>query len=202
MHDIVDGALLKSHPLFSENPNALQMLVLLRILPFVLESLEVNAYIQLIIELTEIVQIVFAPVLSIATVSRLMLLIENHLMHWMELFPDRNVTPKQHYMIHLPLQIKSLCPKVRHTCVRFESKHCFFKQWASKLNLKKICKSLINQNQIYVSCQNVNSSMHPIVSNEREMGPVSEVKYLQYLHGKLRNILGFNDTFLYQSNGL
>lgn len=156
-----------------------QMLVLLRILPFVLESLEVNAYIQLIIELIEIVQIVFAPVLSIVTVSRLKLLIENHLKHWKELFPDRNVTPKQHYMIHLPSQIKSLGPMVRHMCMRFESKHCFFKQWASKLNLKNICKSLINQNQIYESCQNVDSSMHPIFSNEREMGPVSEVKDLQ-----------------------
>ena len=63
------------------------MLVLLRILPFVLESLEDNAYVQLIIKLLEIVQIVFAPVLSIATVSTLKLLIENHLKHWKELFP-------------------------------------------------------------------------------------------------------------------
>lgn len=127
------------------------MLVLLRILPFVLESLEVNAYIQLIIELIEIVQIVFAPVLSIVTVSRLKLLIENNLKHWKEFFPDHNVTPKQHYMIHLPSQIKSLGPMVRHMYMRFESKHCFFKQWASKLNLKNICKSLINQKQIYAS---------------------------------------------------
>ena len=77
------------------------MLVLLRVLPFVLESLEVNASVQLIIKLIEIVQIVFAPVISIATVCRLKLLIENDLKLWKELFPDRNVTPKQHYMIHL-----------------------------------------------------------------------------------------------------
>ena len=65
------------------------MLVLLRILPFVLESLELDAYVQLIIE---IVQMVFAPVLAIVTVSRLKLLIENHLKHWIELFPDRSYT--------------------------------------------------------------------------------------------------------------
>ena len=52
-----------------------QMLVLIRILPFVLESLKTNAYVHLIIELIEIVQIVFAPVLTIATVSRLKSLI-------------------------------------------------------------------------------------------------------------------------------
>lgn len=91
-----------------------QMLVLLRILPFVLESLEVNAYVQLLIELIEIVQIVFAPVLTIATVSRLKLQIENHSKHWKELFPDHSVTPKQHYMIHLPSQIESLGPMVQH----------------------------------------------------------------------------------------
>lgn len=36
--------------------------------------------------------------------------------------------------------------------------------------------------------------MHPIFSNEREMGPVSEVKDLQYLRGKLRDFLGFNEV--------
>lgn len=169
-----------------------QMLVLLRVLPFFLENLVIDAYAykQLIIELIEIVQIVFAPVISIATVSRLKLLIENHLKHWKELFPDHNVTPKQHYMIHLPSQIKLLGPMVRHMCMRFESKHCFFKQWASKLSFKNICTSLIKQNQIYESCQNVDSSMHPIFSNERELGPASEVKDLQYLCGKLRDFLG------------
>lgn len=31
-------------------------------------------------------------------------------------------------------------------------------------------------------------------SNEREMGPVSEVKDLQYLCGKVRDFLGFNEV--------
>jgi len=166
-----------------------QMLVLL---PFVLGSLEDNAYVHLINELIEIVQIVFAPVLTIATVSRLKSLIETHMKHWKELFPERNFTSKQHYLIHLPSQIKSLGPMVRHVCMRFESKHCLFKQWASKLNFKNICKSLISQNQIYESCQNVDPSLHPIFSNEREMGPVSEIQDLQYLQGKLRDLLRGN----------
>ncbi len=67
-----------------------QILVLLRILPFVLESLEDNVYVHLIHELIEIVQKVFAPVLTIATVSRLKSLIENHMKHWKELFPEHN----------------------------------------------------------------------------------------------------------------
>lgn len=83
---------------------------------------------------------------------------------------------------------------VRHMCMRFESKHCLFKQWALKLNFRNICKSLINQNQIYESCQNVDPLLHPIFSNEREMGPVSEIKDLQYLQGKLRDFLGYDEV--------
>lgn len=171
-----------------------QILVLLRILPFVLESVEDNAYVHLIHELIEIVHIVFAPVLTLATVSRLKSLIENHLKHWRDLLPEHNITPKQHYLIHLPSQIRSFSPMVRHMCMRFESKHCLFKQWISKLNFKNIFKSLVNQNQIYESCQNVDPSIHPISSNEREMGPVSEVKDLQYLQGKLRDFLGYDEV--------
>lgn len=169
------------------------MLVLLRTLPFVFGSLNDNAYKHLINELIEIVQIVFAPVLTAATVSRLKSLIETHLKHWKELFPERNITPKQHYLIHLPSQIK-LGPMVRHMCMRFESKHCLFKQWASKLNFKNICKSLISQNQLYESSQNVDPSLHPTFSNEREMGPVSEIEDLQYLQGKLRDFLGYGEV--------
>jgi hypothetical protein len=102
-------------------------------LPFVLESLEVNACVQFITELIVIVQIVFAPVISIATVSRLKSLIENHMKRWKELFADHNVTPKQHYMIHLPSHIQSLGPMIRHMCMRFESKHCLFEPGVLKV---------------------------------------------------------------------
>ena len=67
------GTLTSSYGILKQSSG--QMLVLLRILPFVSESLELNAYVQSIIEIKEIVQIVFAPVLAIATVSRLKLLI-------------------------------------------------------------------------------------------------------------------------------
>ncbi|KAK7886077.1 hypothetical protein WMY93_025698 [Mugilogobius chulae] len=170
-----------------------QMLVLLRILPFILQSLEENEHCHLLLELIEIVFIAFAPVLSNATVDKLKTLTENHLKHWKALFPDHNVTPKQHYMIHLPSQIKSLGPMVRHMCMRFESKHVFFKQRATKQNFKNICKSLMNHNQIYESCHNVDHSVHPVLANEREMGPVSEVSKIQELTEKLW-VLGIREV--------
>ncbi|KAF3847279.1 hypothetical protein F7725_020307, partial [Dissostichus mawsoni] len=62
-----------------------------------------------------------------------------------------------------------------HMCMRFESKHRFFKRWASKLNFKNICKTLVQLNQRFECSHNVNGRQHPIFSNEKELGPTSEV---------------------------
>ncbi|XP_049331198.1 uncharacterized protein LOC125799173 [Astyanax mexicanus] len=179
----------------SSNDNKLkqssgQMLVLLKILPFVLDSFERSEYTEALTELIQIVQMLFAPVISLATISNLKSLINQHLVNMKQLFPENNITPKQHYLIHIPAQIKALGPMVRHMCMRFESKHCFFKQWSSKLNFKNVCKSLVKHNQMYESCQNVSSMDHPIFSKEVVMGPVSCVRDAQYVQGKLKDFLG------------
>lgn len=74
-------------------------------------------------------------------------------------------------MLHLPAQIIFLDPLIRHMCMRFESKHTFFKQWSSKLNYKNVCKSLANRNQLFESCQNDLGTEHPIFVHEKELGP-------------------------------
>lgn len=165
-----------------------QMLVLLRILPFLFGAVQKNQFVKFLLELIEIVQIIFAPVISLYTVSNLKVLIEQHLKHMKELFPEINITPKHHYLIHIPSQIKMLGPMVRNMCMRFESKHCFFKKWASKLNFKNICKSLVNHSQIEECCQN--TSHHPIFNNEQELGPASEVKNMTYLQEKCKSFIG------------
>jgi len=167
-----------------------QMLVLLKILPFLLDVIRGTAYLSFILELLEIVQILFSPVICLETIDKLKVLIEQHLKHFKDLFSENNITPKQHYLIHIPSQIKLLGPMVRHMCMRFESKHCFFKKWVSKVNFKNVCKSLIKHNQMFECCQNVNNSDHPIFSSECVLGPVSEVKNMPYLTGKVRDYFG------------
>lgn len=98
-----------------------QMLILLKIMPFLLNSIEKNEYVQFVLDLNEIVQILF-----VQSVLRLKQMIEQHLKQLKQLFPENNVIPKQHYMVHLPAPILSLGPLIRHMCMRFESKHCFF----------------------------------------------------------------------------
>jgi len=167
-----------------------QMLILLKILPFLLNSIEKNEYVQFVLDLIEIVQIIFAPVLSVQSVWTLKQMIELHLKQFKQLFPENNVIPKQHYMLHLPAQILSLGPLIRHMCMRFESKHSFFKQWSSKLNFKNVCKSLVNHNQLFECCQNEMGTEHPIFVHERELGPVSEVTNMDYITEKTRDFFG------------
>ncbi|KAM7399882.1 hypothetical protein PAMP_019120 [Pampus punctatissimus] len=78
-----------------------QMLILLKIMPFLLNTIEKNEYVQFVLDLIEIVQILFAPVLSVQTVLRLRCLIEQHLKVFKQLFPKNNIIPKQHYLLHL-----------------------------------------------------------------------------------------------------
>ncbi|XP_061747842.1 uncharacterized protein LOC133549871 [Nerophis ophidion] len=182
----------------SSNDNKLkqsagQMLVLLKILPFLIDTTGENAHTQLLLKLLEIVKILFSPIIALATLPRLKLLIEQHLRHFKQLFPDLNIIPKQHYLLHLPSQIKALGPTVGHMCMRFESKHCFFKQWAIKSSFKNICKSLVKHNQLYECSQNVHDK-HPIFCNDIEIGPTSEVKNVHYIEGKIKQFLGIEQV--------
>lgn len=165
-----------------------QMLILLKIIPFLFNDMD-NEYVTFILKLIQIVQIVLAPVISLQTVLQLRHMIEQHLHQFKELFPEANVIPKQHYMLHLPSQIISLGPLVRSMCMRFEAKHSYFKQWASKLNFKNVCKSLANHNQ-FLECCNEIGIEHPIFATERESGPVSAVKNVDYVKRKVRDFLG------------
>lgn len=83
-------------------------------MPFLLNTIEKNEYVQFVLDLIEIVQILFAPVLSVQTVLRLRNMIVQHLKQFKQLFPEKNVIPKQHYLLHLPAQILSLGPMIRH----------------------------------------------------------------------------------------
>lgn len=169
-----------------------QMLILLKIMPFLLNIIEKNVHVQFVLDLIEIVQILFAPILSVQSVMKLKQMIEQHLKQFKQLFPDNNIIPKQHYMLHLPAQILSLGPLIRHMCMRFESKHCYFKQWSSKLNFKNVCKSLVNHNQLFECCQNEMGNEHPIFIHEKELGPVSEVTNMQYIIAKIQDFLGID----------
>ena len=84
------------------------MLIFLKILPYILNSIKDHIHVKFIIELIEITQILFAPLLFRETLQKLRAMIEKHLKTFRELFPDNNITPKQHYILHFPSQIEAL----------------------------------------------------------------------------------------------
>ena len=117
--------------------NAAQSRLLLRIIPFLLYPFvdENHEVLKFIAEMSNIVNILFSPVVSEQTLRDLREKIERHLKQFKELFPEQNIIPKQHYTIHMPTMIKKLGPLIRYSCFNFESAHKYFKEIAKKTKL-------------------------------------------------------------------
>lgn len=165
-----------------------QARIFIRYLPFCIGHFvgHENQHYQLLMQLFSIVLTCFSPVVSEATVQQLADTTETHLQLFKELFPTVNVTPKMHYMIHLPKQILELGPLIRHSCMRFEARHQYFKDLATRQNFKNICLSLAEQCQ-YDDCAhfiNEDPSTHPFFAGDKELGPTKEVD-----HGEKRDFL-------------
>ena len=152
----------------------------LKFLPFALSGYVThdNPLYVLILDIIILVQVCFCPVFKEETITRLGNHIEKHLSNFKEMFPDINITPKMHYLLHLPKQICQLGPLVRHSCMRFEARHQYFKEMARLQNFKNICLSLAERFQLDECIKETNirhPSLHPIFSTEKILGPVLTV---------------------------
>ena len=83
-------------------------------------------------------------------VAYLKRLIKDFLSEFKEAF-NTTIIPKLHYLIHCPRLILTLGPLVNYWCMRFESKHQYFKKKSRKSNFKNICMSLTNGHQARMS---------------------------------------------------
>ena len=121
---------------------AAQARLFLPLLPFILSSLlpTCDEYYTMIKELVEICQIVFSPVIRRSSTNLLKWKVGVHLQNFKDQFPEVNIIPKQHYLIHIPTMIKELGPLVRRSCFAFESAHNYFKELVRKQNFKNLAK--------------------------------------------------------------
>ncbi len=108
---------------------AAQMWCLLRLLPLMVGDLipEGEKHWELILSLLSCMELIFSPALTEEAVIFLQHLIEEHHSLFLELYPDRHLKPKHHFMLHYPGAIRKLGPLVRFWAMRFEAKHGFFK---------------------------------------------------------------------------
>ena len=60
----------------------------------------------LFLDLMHIVDIVFSPITSKGATYYLRILIQDYLLEFKELYPDVNIIPKMHFMVHYPGQIR------------------------------------------------------------------------------------------------
>ena len=84
---------------------------------------------------------VFSPIVSHGMTCYLKHLITDHHKLFKSLFPERNLIPKHHLMIHYSSCIRKVGPFIHMWCMRFEAKHNFFK------NFKNITKTLVRKHQ-------------------------------------------------------
>ena len=114
---------------------------------------------------------IFAPITTTDKLEFLQMLIQDFLAEFTHLYPERPLTPKMHYLVHMPSWMKRLVsvattttvklnisstdinrcgPLIRNWCMRFEAKHSYFKKMAQTLgSYKNVAKTVSTRHQYY-----------------------------------------------------
>lgn len=122
---------------------------LLRILPFLLSKIPDETYWETYLNLREICDIVFAKRLPKTCIAYLSVCISNFLQNFHEAFPDVNMTPKMHFLVHYPRYLELIGPLTGVWTMRFEGKHCPLKEDAQKIrNWRNVTMSLARNHQL------------------------------------------------------
>jgi hypothetical protein len=130
--------------------SAAQKLELFLILPQAIGHMVVegNEAWQVYLLLRQVCQIILAPAVRHCDVIVLEGLIANFLSEFTSCFGPEAVTPKLHYLIHYPRFISLYGPLKNFWCMRFESKHMYFKRVVAVAKcFKNITKTLANRHQ-------------------------------------------------------
>ena len=161
--------------------NAAQSKTFLKLFPFIMHPFigKDDPLYLFVIELIAITSLVFAPVITSDGIDDLELKISVHLRKFKQLFPDKNIIPKQHYTLHFPTSIRTIGPMIRASCFSFEAAHNFYKILARKQNFKNICLSLAKRIQMLDACNfgdaASNPSAHPLFKTEKKYGVLKKI---------------------------
>ncbi|XP_064464354.1 uncharacterized protein LOC135375612 [Ornithodoros turicata] len=96
-----------------------------------------------------IVDIILAGKVPKDSTTYLEVEIEAFLKKFMEVFPDKKLIPKMHFLVHYPRFMRMYGPPRMFWSMRFESKHSYFKNIATKSkSFVNICKTMSNRGQL------------------------------------------------------
>ncbi len=144
------------------------------------------------------------------------IVIENEIKTYLEkfalLYPNRNITAKQHFMIHYGFSIREFGPPYSYSTMRYESKHSYFKElYHSTKNRKNLTKTLsykhqrlqlfylMSQNYVVDSVLGSNSADYDLdivetILGEENLLCIKTVKYKGVLY-KLNDIIYHRSGF-------
>ena len=72
-----------------------------------------------------------------------------HLTHFKKLYPELNIIPKQHFMVHIPNMVRDNGPLNLNCCLKYEIRNTLIKRPAQAIScLQNITKALIERNQL------------------------------------------------------
>ena len=97
-------------------------------------------------KLLAICAVLVSTVIHVESVAYLKTLIRDFLSEFKQTF-NAVIVPKLHYLVHCPRLILTLGPLINYWCMRFESKHQYFKRKSRKSSFKNICLSLAKGHQ-------------------------------------------------------
>jgi hypothetical protein len=99
--------------------------------------------------LRDICDIVLAPVVDAGSLTMLQELTAKYMIQFVSAFGVENIIPKHHYMVHYARHIRMFGPLRNMWCMRFESKHKYFKNVAVALkNYLNISLTLAKRHQM------------------------------------------------------
>jgi len=154
--EVIERKNLECNTVFPQTAGSMK--VLLSNLPFMIAD-EIPAddeHWNTFLLLLQIMILCFTPVISADTPSVLECVVARHNTQFVSLYSESAFTPKMHYLLHLPDQMRWFGPLRHHSCMRFESKNGFFKlkRW---FNFRNIPLSLSNYHQKWMCLQMTSS---------------------------------------------
>jgi len=101
------------------------------------------------LRLLQITFLATCPAVTVETAGHLSQLVATHHTLFTKHYPKASVTPKMHYLVHLPNQLLRFGPLRNHWCLRFEAKHGYFKALRLKC-FKNLPLTLAKKHQLWM----------------------------------------------------
>ena len=158
---------------------------LLRLLPLLLSKVikegqaktDFHEEFTVLVLLIDLVQHIMADEFSQSSVSKLVTAVKQWLTLFHRVFPDFQMTPKFHNLVHYPSQVRKHGPLKKYSAIRYEAKHSEMKQYlANSKNRMNPCKSMAEAHQL-ASALRLSSSKQSEVQTEKHLGEYELVGY-------------------------